>query len=131
MINPRTFLPAQPTWSTTLGNQGVANGTRCSIVSEESFCVGIAAARIPVPVAGPRSEDRCGPLDASSVSWLGSHGLLARSGDSCRPDLHRASRDSNANTSGLDGELLFRAPQLLSAYRGRRMPGPTGGKMAG
>src|SRR4029453_9070502 len=33
-------------------------------------CVGAAVARSPVSVAGPRCEDPCGPLAASSVSWL-------------------------------------------------------------
>jgi hypothetical protein len=40
-----------------------------SIISKSS-CVGVAASRSPVPVAGPHCEDEYGPPAASSVSWL-------------------------------------------------------------
>src|SRR6187401_2589819 len=70
--------------------------------------------RIPIPVAGPRCEDFWGPLDASSVSWHGSLSLLARSGEPCRPDLHR---DLPLNTSGL--------LEVLTHHFGRpAAPGP-------
>ena len=47
--------------------------------------------RIPIPVAGPHCDALCGPQDARSVTSLGSQRLLVRSGDTSRPDLHRAS----------------------------------------
>jgi hypothetical protein len=48
----------------------IQRNIRPSSVVHGDARIGIAATRIPVPVAGPRGEDPCGPLDASSVSWL-------------------------------------------------------------
>ena len=53
----------------------------------------------PVPVAGHALRGRVRAAGASSVSWHAPPSLLARSGDSCRPDLHRDSRHSNANAT--------------------------------
>ena len=50
-----------------------------------------SVARKPAPVAGPRCEDDVGRWPASSVSWPGPLGLLARSTIEIG-DLHTASR---------------------------------------
>src|SRR5213592_3579809 len=47
-----------------------------------------SVARKPAPVAGPRCEDDLGRWPASSVSWPGPLGLLARSDDRDRRPPH-------------------------------------------
>src|SRR5437762_10086672 len=72
-----------------------------------------SVARKPAPVAGPRCEDDVGRWPASSVSWPGPLGLLARSAIEIG-DLHTASRH------GLE-------PQVPGAYWSQ-LNSPTVGK---